>query len=76
MTPDTETETAEFVRKERVSVVTMPPERANQSFLNTLTNLGARVYLHTINSPDEIKGWRKKGVWGFYTDSVLPSDMK
>ena len=74
-TPDTEAQVLEFVKTERIPVVVMPPERANQPFLDNLNNLGVRVYLHTLNDYDEVKKWQAKGVWGVYTDSLLPKDF-
>ena len=71
-TPDTEAQVLEFVQKEHIPVVVMPPERANQAFLNKLLALGEKVYLHTLNDYSEVKQWQAKGVWGVYTDSLVP----
>ena len=74
-TPDTEAQVLDFVKREHIPVVVMPPERANQPFLDNLLALGTRVYLHTLNELNEVKQWQKKGVWGVYTDSLLPKDF-
>ena len=74
-TPDTEAQVLDFVKKECIPVVVMPPERANQRFLNNLLALGVRVYLHTLNDYNEVKQWQSKGVWGVYTDSLLPENF-
>jgi glycerophosphoryl diester phosphodiesterase len=74
-TPDTEDQAAKFIESEHIPVVVMPPERANQPFLDRLTGLGARIYLHTLNDYNEVESWRSKGVWGVYTDSLLPKDF-
>ena len=75
-TPDTEAQVLDFVERERIPVVVMPPERANRQFLDNLLALGERVYLHTLNDLDEVRQWQKKGVWGVYTDSLLPKDFE
>jgi len=74
-TPDTEEQVLAFVKAEGIPVVVMPPERANQLFLNNLLTLGVKVYLHTLNDLDDVKQWQAKGVWGVYTDSLLPRDF-
>ena len=74
-TPDTEEQILEFVETERIPVVVMPPERANQPFLDKLYTLGTKIYLHTLNDINEVKEWQSKGIWGVYTDSLLPKDF-
>ena len=74
-TPDTEEQVLEFIKNERIPVVVMPPERANQPFLENLYDLDVKVYLHTLNDYDEVIGWQEKGIWGVYTDSLLPEDF-
>ncbi|MDR1559781.1 MAG: hypothetical protein LBS84_08830 [Clostridiales bacterium] len=74
-TPDTEDQVVEFVKTEGIPVVVMPPERANQPFLDRLLALSARVYLHTLNDYNEVMEWRAKGVWSVYTDSLSPGDF-
>jgi glycerophosphoryl diester phosphodiesterase len=71
-TPDTEEQVLAFAAREKIPVVVMPPERANQSFLNQLNILGIRVYLHTLNNKTDVRAWMSKGVWGVYTDTLLP----
>ncbi|MDR1914045.1 MAG: hypothetical protein LBQ68_06125, partial [Clostridiales bacterium] len=75
LTPDSEKQVLEFVKKERIPVVVMPPERANEAFVNNLNKLGVRIYLHTLNDLSDVKNWMTKGIWGVYTDSLLPNDF-
>jgi glycerophosphoryl diester phosphodiesterase len=75
MTPDTEAQVVEFVWSEGIPVVVMPPQRANQMFLDEIYATGARVFLHTLNDVNEVESWLAKGVSGVYTDSILPVDM-
>ena len=75
-TPDTEEQVLEFIESEHIPVVVMPPERANEPFLDKLLNLGIKVYLHTLNDYNEVIQWQAKGVWGVYTDTLLPRDFE
>jgi len=74
-TPDSEEEVLRFVEAEKIPVIAMPPERANQQFLDKLLALNVRVYLHTLNDYEDVRQWQRKGVWGVYTDSLLPYDF-
>ena len=74
-TPDSEEEVLRFVEREKIPVVAMPPERANQQFLDKLLALNVRVYLHTLNNYEDVRQWQRKGVWGVYTDSLLPNEF-
>ena len=74
-TPDTEEQVLEFIESEHIPVVVMPPERANEPFLDKLLHLGKKVYLHTLNDYNEVIQWQAKGVWGVYTDTLLPRDF-
>lgn len=58
----------------RVNVVTMPPWRARPAFLARLAHAGVLGYVHTINEPAVMAAFRGRGVYGFYTDGVLPED--
>lgn len=72
---DTEAEVIRFVRNQQIKVVTMAPGRLNQAYLDAINRTGAKVYLHTINDMEEIKRYKDMGIWGFYTDFVMPNDM-
>ncbi|MDR1540358.1 MAG: hypothetical protein LBU32_20635 [Clostridiales bacterium] len=76
MTRDTEDQVVEFVQKEGIKVVVMPPERANDAFLQKLLSIGEIVFLHTLNDMETVMGWKAKGVSGFYTDYLVPSDFE
>jgi glycerophosphoryl diester phosphodiesterase len=76
MESNPEAEIVRFVEKESIPVVVMPPERANQDFLEKLFGAGAKVFIHTINSKEEAEKWIAKGAAGVYTDDLLPKDME
>ena len=74
-TPDSEEEVLRFIDAEKILVIAMPPERANQQFLDKLLALNVRVYLHTLNDIEDVRQWQRKGVWGVYTDTLWPIDI-
>jgi len=57
--------------------ITMPPNRVeNREFIFKLQKLNRKIFIHTINDIDEMIYYRKKGVYGFYTDFVFPLQIK
>jgi glycerophosphoryl diester phosphodiesterase len=57
--------------------ITMPPNRVeNREFIFKLQKLNRKIFIHTINDIDEMIYYRKKGVYGFYTDFIFPSQIK
>ena len=71
--PDKEDEVIEFIKKHsNIRVVTMAPPKNRPEFVKKIKQAGRYVYLHTINDPEEIKNYRKTGIWGFYTDNIYP----
>jgi glycerophosphoryl diester phosphodiesterase len=75
METDPEAEIVKFVDNEDIAVVVMPPERANQDFLRKIYDTGAKVFIHTLNSTEEVKEWLGKGASGVYTDDLLPKEL-
>jgi glycerophosphoryl diester phosphodiesterase len=51
-----------------IVAVTMPPARANERMVRSLSKSGVHVYVHTVNGP-AIEGRFRDGIWGVYTDS-------
>jgi len=64
-----------FMLEENITLITMPPERATDRYLEELRVAGITVCLHTINDIDEALYWMDKGVCGIYTDSILPGAL-
>jgi glycerophosphoryl diester phosphodiesterase len=57
--------------------ITMPPNRVNNyDFIEKLLQLKRKTFIHTINNIDEMIFYRKKGIFGFYTDFIIPSQIK
>ncbi len=65
-----------FARSNDIKVVTMAPGRFNEDFQAKLSESGILIYLHTINSPEVMEDYLKKGVHGFYTDFLSPDMIK
>ncbi|MDR1147517.1 MAG: hypothetical protein LBK66_02685 [Spirochaetaceae bacterium] len=62
-------EVVEFVKNHNsIYAVTMWPYRATENFVNELTKLDKRVYVHTVNAFEEAYQIMKSGVSGLYTD--------
>lgn len=75
--PDTDEEIVSFVKdKEDIAVITMGPVRYSENFYNELLRYDKHIYFFTLNSLEEITEAKNKGVHGFYTDSVIPGDLK
>ncbi|MEK4493475.1 phosphatidylinositol-specific phospholipase C/glycerophosphodiester phosphodiesterase family protein [Paenibacillus sp. FSL L8-0493] len=71
---DTDEQVIEFVKKTGVDI-TMPVSRATKSFVKQLKNIGARVYVHTVDEEDEIRALSRMGVDGFYSDFMPENDL-
>ncbi len=63
----------EFVERTSLYGITMPVPRAlKKGFAQRLTEKGARVFVHTVNSTKKINELHESGIWGFYTDFIPP----
>lgn len=56
----------------QIVAVTMPPPRANDAMVRALSDVGVRVYVHTVNG-ERIGKELARGIWGVYTDSGCAS---
>ncbi|WP_123041714.1 phosphatidylinositol-specific phospholipase C/glycerophosphodiester phosphodiesterase family protein [Cohnella candidum] len=75
-TKDTNQQVIDFVRSHlRVQAITMAESRAVKSFVQSLNQAGARVFVHTVNSKASFDKYRKIGVFGVYTDFLHYSDI-
>ncbi|GAA4859276.1 hypothetical protein GCM10023310_43100 [Paenibacillus vulneris] len=72
MSPDTNEQVIEFVKKQNIKVITLPIQRADSKFLKDLKDNGVLSYVHTINSLRDLKNHEMNGVYGFYTDAITP----
>lgn len=75
-TTSTNAEVLQFASAKGIKVVTMSPERLNPVDIAMYNSYGVKVYTHTINSLEEIKGYKDMGVYGFYSDFVTPEHFE
>jgi glycerophosphoryl diester phosphodiesterase len=67
--PQSDEEVLEFVKNHNsIYAVTMWPDRAVENFVNELTKLDKRIYVHTVNKFEEAYQIMQSGVSGLYTD--------
>ena len=75
--PDNDGQVTEFVAKhDDIKAVTMAPVRFSDGFCQKLTVEGKLIYLFTLNDLAEVRSFKARGAWGFYTDFITPSDME
>ena len=53
----------------------MPRGRNTAAFVGALKDAGIYTYIHTINETFEVAEAEGVGVYGFYTDTLCPSDL-
>ncbi|MDN7241741.1 glycerophosphodiester phosphodiesterase family protein [Planococcus sp. N028] len=68
--------TAKFCAEHGIGVVSLSGKRTNAEFVQELTHHNIEVYMYTFNEIEKMKPYIKMGVKGFFTDTVLPHDMK
>ncbi len=59
-----------------IEVVTMSEDYAKEADLELLSEMGIKVYVHTINSLYETQKLFQKGVYGIYTDYLVRDDLR
>lgn len=65
-----------FVEKEKIFAVSMWDYSYNDKFAKRLKDLGAKIYIHTINSKEDAIKFLEKGVDGIYTDIIKKEQLK
>jgi glycerophosphoryl diester phosphodiesterase len=63
-----------WLGEHEVYAVTLPLRRASPDFLRMLETAGVFVYTHTVNDVLEMRELRDRGVDGFYTDWLRPTE--
>jgi glycerophosphoryl diester phosphodiesterase/arylsulfatase A-like enzyme len=58
-----------------ITALTVSTNRFNPTLAQSVSELGRVVLVHTINDPDKMAYYKKRGVYGFYTDSYFESDI-
>ena len=59
-------------KSDKLVALTYSADKENADSIAEIVTLGIPVYVHTINTLEEQNYWRDLGVYGFYTDCVLP----
>jgi glycerophosphoryl diester phosphodiesterase len=58
-------------RNSNITGLTVSRERFNPNLAEAASDLGRVVFVHTINDPEDMESYRKRGADGFYTDSYF-----
>lgn len=67
---------AKFCAKHEIRVVSLSVNRTNEEFLRKLIDYNILAYMYTINDVKKMKSYLKMGVTGFFTDTIVPNDLK
>lgn len=69
-------EVIHICNEENIAVITVQYGEISDEDVALLRQLGFTVYEHTVNRADLAKLSLERGVSGFYTDTLFPSDLK
>lgn len=61
-------EIIDFVKKNQLYAVTISRSRLDSKLFKELKKTNVKLFTHTVNSMDELKKYKEKGVVGFYSD--------
>ncbi|PHV71076.1 hypothetical protein CS063_07020 [Sporanaerobium hydrogeniformans] len=61
--------------KHNYRVLTMPSSLVNDALLKMAQECNVKVFTHTVNTTDEVVKQQAKGIYGFYTDWLMPSTI-
>lgn len=61
-------EIIDFVKANKLYAVTMSRSRLDSKLFDELKKTNVKIFTHTVNSMDELKKYKEKGVFGFYSD--------
>ncbi len=70
-----EYEAAQICNEENIAVLTVMADVIPDEDVAMLRELGFTVYEHTVNRADAAKRGLERGISGFYTDTLFPSDL-
>ena len=68
-------EIIDFADSNGIRVITCPEYTLYDGFIDELDSLGIYVYLHTFNDIEEVERYSAEGVHGFYTDTLMYSQI-
>lgn len=69
-------EVAAFCLENNIPVVTMSLDRATREHVAIYEQWNIKVFSHTINDVEEAARQIDNGVWGIYTDIIIPEEME
>lgn len=68
-------EAAAICNAENIAVITVQYGQISDEDVSKLRNLGFTIYEHTVNRADFAQMSLNRGISGFYTDTLSPSDL-
>lgn len=71
-----EEKTAGFCREKGIPVLVMPSSWWNEDMRSELEDSGVKIYLHTVDDPDEASRLLNEGADGLYTDIFTPVSIE
>lgn len=66
----------QFCVEKNISIVTLNQKFYTDEIHDTLKKYGLKLYLHTVNDKEKALDFYKKGITGFYTDKLTPTDFR
>lgn len=69
-------ELADFCVEKKIPVVTIPCSWWSAEVAETLHSNGLKIWVHTLNTKEEIQQFREAGADGFYTDESDPGILE
>jgi glycerophosphoryl diester phosphodiesterase len=76
MTYDSDQQIIDFMNQNSIEVVTIPTYRISQSFMENLLDHDKVVFVHTINDQRLAQDLLDVGVYGLYTDFLVPDESQ
>lgn len=67
-----ESEVIDFAYQRGIGVITTHAGRAQELFFRELYDRDIKVYMHTYNTSEDESYLKMRGVWGLYTDFLVP----
>lgn len=68
-------EVAQICNEENIAVITVPYGEMSDEDAQLLADLGFTVYEHTVNRADQARRSLRRGIAGFYTDTLSQEDL-
>lgn len=67
---------AAFAAENGIEAITIKVKEWNPEWISAADAYGIKVYVHTVNDPDQASRLLAQGVSAIYTDSLLPRDFE